>query len=81
MTAAAIMKDALHKLFKWICDNGYFGKIHLCIEVHDEINADYPEEITEFPEVLKNIMENSAKKYCKSLPIPAEYSVGDCWIH
>lgn len=80
-TAAVIMKDALHELFKWICDYGYFGKIHLCIEVHDEINCDFPEEVTEFPEVLKSIMENSAKKYCKSLPIPAEYSVGGCWIH
>lgn len=75
------MKDAMTTLFNWIVDNGYFGVIHICVSVHDEINCDYPEEIENFPKVLTNIMESSAAKYCKSLPIPAEASVGDYWIH
>lgn len=80
-TGAVIMKDAMTSLFNWIVDNDYFGKIHICVSVHDEINCDYPEEIESFPKVLTDIMESSAAKYCKSLPIPAEAAVGDYWIH
>lgn len=56
----------------------YWNRVHRNIL---EINCDYPEEIENFPKVLTNIMESSAAKYCKSLPIPAEASVGDYWIH
>lgn len=35
----------------------------------------------EISNVLKGFMEQSAAKYCKSLPIPAEAAVGDHWIH
>lgn len=80
-TGAIILKTALTNLFNWIIDNDYFNKIHLCCAVHDEICADYPEEVKDFPNVLETIMEKSAAKFCKSLPIPAEASVGDYWIH
>lgn len=80
-TAAVIMKESLKELFNWIVDNNYFNKIHICICVHDEIDCDYPKEITEFPKILETIMENAAAKYCKSLPIPAVADVGDCWKH
>lgn len=80
-TGAIIMKTALSWLFKWIVDNGYFGKIHICASVHDEICCDYPINVNNFPSVLEGIMEKAAAKYCKSLPIPAEAEVGDHWIH
>ena len=68
-------------LFNWIVDNNYFNVIHICAAVHDEINCDYPEGLKEFPQILESIMEQAAAKYCKSLPIPAEASVGTHWIH
>lgn len=80
-TGAIIMKTAMTWLFKWIIDNNYFNIIHICASVHDEICCDYPKKVTEFPKVLENIMEKAAAKYCKSLPIPAEASVGTHWIH
>ena len=80
-TGAIIMKEALTNLFNWIVDNGYFTIIHICIAVHDEINTDYPEEIKEFPSILQKIMEESAAKYCKSIPIPANPEVSDHWVH
>lgn len=80
-TGAIIMKDAMTSLFNWIVDNNYFNKIHICCSVHDELVVDYPEYIVEVPNILTSIMEESASKYCKSLPIPAEASVGDHWIH
>lgn len=80
-TGAIIMKRAMTQLFKWIINNNMFNKVHLCCVVHDEIVCDYPEELTDFPKVLENIMESAAAKYCKSLPIPAEASIGFCWKH
>ena len=80
-TGAVIMKDSLISLFNWIVDNNFFNIIHICASVHDEICCDYPESVVNFPNILEQIMETSAAKYCKSLPIPAEASVGDYWIH
>ena len=80
-TGAVIMKDALTSLFNWIVDNGYFNKIHICCSVHDEIVCDFPEDVDIFPHKLEEIMESSASKYCKSLPIPATAEVGLFWIH
>ena len=80
-TGAIIMKDAMTTLFNWIVDNGYFNIIHICASVHDELCCDYPKEIENFPKILENIMESSAYKFCKSLPIPAEAAVGNFWIH
>jgi len=80
-TGAIIMKTALSMLFQWIMQNNLFGKVHICASVHDEICCDYPENVSEFPNILESIMERAAAKYCKSLPIPAEAEVGDHWIH
>ena len=78
---AIIIKKAATNLFNWIIDNGYFNKIHLCALVHDEIVCDYPEELSDFPNLLENIMKDAAAIYCKSLEIPAEAAVGNHWIH
>lgn len=80
-TGAIIMKDAMTELFNYIVDNNYFGKIEISASVHDELNCIYPDQLEEFPQILETIMEESAAKYCKSLPIPAEAEVADCWVH
>ena len=80
-TGAIILKSAMTTLFNWIVDNGYFNVVHICVAVHDEINCDYPESLKAFPKILETTMENAAAKYCKSLPIPAEASVDDHWVH
>lgn len=80
-TGAIIMKSAMTTLFNWIVDNNYFNIIHICASVHDELCCDYPKEIEDFPKILEKIMEEAAAKYCKSLPIPAEASIGTHWIH
>ena len=81
-TGAIILKDSQIEIFNWVVDNNYFGKIRLCNLTHDEANWEFPKELNDtFPSLLKNKMEESAAKYCKSLPIPAEASVGSHWIH
>lgn len=81
MTGAIILKDSQIEVFKWVVDNGYFGKILLNNLTHDEANWEFPKEVELFPSILQNKMESSAFKYCKSLPIPAEPEVDTCWKH
>ena len=80
-TLIIIVKDATTRFFNWIVDNGLFGKVKLCNIVHDEINIEYPKELENTSKILEKMMEESAYKYCKSLPIPAVGACGDHWIH
>lgn len=80
-TSSIMTKEAVTNIFNWIVDKGYFGKILCCALVHDETCWEYPKEVKDFPNIVKTKMEESAAKYCKSIPIPAEVSVGDYWIH
>lgn len=80
-TGACILKDAVTQLFNWVIRNGLFGKIKFCAFVHDEISVEFPKEMEKFPKMLEKLMQESAAKFCKSLPIPAEASVGEYWIH
>lgn len=80
-TGACILKDSVTQLFNWVIQNGLFKKIKFCAFVHDEICVEFPEELKEFPKMLEKLMQESAAKFCKSLPIPAEASMGKYWIH
>jgi DNA polymerase I-like protein with 3'-5' exonuclease and polymerase domains len=79
-TGCIILKDAITTFFNYIVDNNLFNIVKICALVHDEANIEYPKDL-DIDSVLKKCMEDSADKYCKSLPIPAEAAVGDHWIH
>ena len=79
-TGVVILKDAMISFFNYIVNNNLFNIVKIVALVHDEANIEYPKNLN-MDEVLKSCMETSASKYCKSLPIPAEASVGNCWIH
>lgn len=79
-TGSIILKDAMTAFFNYIVDNKLFNIVKIVALVHDEANIEYPKELN-MDKILKSCMENSASKFCKSLPIPAEASIGDCWIH
>lgn len=76
-TGSIILKFAMIQLFKWIVDNEYFDKVKIVALVHDECCIEYPEDLIDMPNILEHIMEEAASQFCKSLPIPAEASVGD----
>jgi DNA polymerase I-like protein with 3'-5' exonuclease and polymerase domains len=80
MTGIVILKDSITNFFNYIVDNNLFGIVKIVALVHDEANIEYPKDLN-MDTILKQCMENSAAKYCKSLPIPAEASVGTFWIH
>lgn len=46
-----------------------------------EICIEYPKENIDFPKIVENLMEEASTVYCKFSKIPAEASVGLCWIH
>lgn len=80
-TGIVILKDAITNFFNYIVENNLFNIVKIVALVHDEANIEYPETMPEISNVLKYCMEQSAAKYCKSLPIPAEAAIGDHWIH
>lgn len=80
--SAIVLKQAAADLFKWVVDNGYFGKILFCVLVHDEVDVECPAEISDMvAKKMQSIMEKAAAKYYKKLPIPAEATCGKFWIH
>ena len=80
-TGIIILKSAMTDLFRWILDNNYFGIVKIVALVHDEACIEYPKSLGEIDKVLSTTMEKAAAKYCKSLPIPAEASVSNHWVH
>lgn len=79
-TGVCILKDAITSFFNYIVNNKLFNKVKIVALVHDEANIEYPKELP-MDKILKDCMEKSAAKFCKSLPIPAEAAIGTHWIH
>jgi len=81
-TGAVIIKLAGTIFFKWVVEHNLFNKVLLCNIVHDEICIEYPKEMKDVVEpTLVKAMEKASAQLCDKLPIPAEASTGDFWIH
>lgn len=79
---AVVLKVAATNLYKWIVDNGYWGKILLVNLTHDEINTEFPEELKDtYPKLVSTIMEEAAAQFYHKLPIPAVPEVNTYWVH
>lgn len=48
------------------------------MEFNHEFN---PNEYPEYPKVMQEIMESTASRFCKTLPIPAEPETNLFWVH
>ena len=79
---AVVLKEAMITLYKWVIDNGYWGKILFCNFTHDECNTEFPKELKDtYPQIVAKIMQEAAAKYYHKLPIPAVAEVDNCWRH
>jgi DNA polymerase I-like protein with 3'-5' exonuclease and polymerase domains len=77
-----ILKIAMTNFFKWIVENGYFGKVEIAALVHDESNVIFPEELKDIvPPMQQKCMEDAAALICTKLPIPAKPDVDTHWNH
>lgn len=69
-------------IFNHLQKHNLLFKIKWCVAVHDENDFEVPESlIDEFGNVVLKLMEEGAKPFCTRLPLPADKTVGDFWIH
>lgn len=79
---ALCFKLASIKLFNWLLKNGLLFKVKYCIPVHDEINLEAPEEISqEVADILVKCMVSAGKPFCTRAHLGADVEIGDHWIH
>lgn len=81
-TGAAMFKTASIFLWDYLVEHNLLFKVKLCIPCHDEWNIEVPEEIAEeMTDVLKDCMARAGSFFCRKLPLPADGSYGDYWVH
>lgn len=79
---ALCFKLASIKLFNWLLKNGLLSKVKYCIPVHDEINLEAPDEISEeVADILVKCMVSAGKPFCTRAHLGADVEIGDHWIH
>lgn len=79
---ALTFKLASMKLFNWLRKNNLLFIVKYCIPVHDEINLEAPEEISqEVADMLVKCMVSAGKPFCTRAHLGADVEVGDHWIH
>lgn len=79
---ALCFKLASIKLFNWLLKNGLLFKVKYCIPVHDEINLEAADEISEeVADILVKCMVSAGKPFCTRAHLGADVEIGDHWIH
>lgn len=79
---ALTFKLASIKLFNWLSKNNLLFIVKYCIPVHDEINLEAPEEVSqEVADILVKCMVSAGKPFCTRAYLGADVEVGDHWIH
>lgn len=79
---ALCFKLASIKLFNWLLKSGLLFKVKYCIPVHDEINLEAPDEISEeVADILVKCMVSAGKPFCTRAHLGADVEIGDHWIH
>ena len=69
-------------IFNYLQKNDLLFKVKWCAIVHDENDFEVPEDIVEdFGNEVQRVMEEGAKPFCTRLPLPADKTIGDFWIH
>lgn len=80
--AGSITKFAAVLFRKWILDNNYQDKVFITNLVHDEINVECIEELSQsVAENLEIAMKKSGQKWCKIVPLNADAKIVDYWSH
>lgn len=79
---ALTFKLASIKLFNWLRKNNLLFIVKYCIPVHDEINLEAPDEISEeVADILVKCMVSAGKPFCTRAHLGADVEIGDHWIH
>lgn len=77
-----MFKTASIFLWDYLLEHNLLFKVKLCIPAHDEWNIEVPEEMAEeMTEVVKDCMARAGSFFCSKLPLPADGSYDDFWVH
>lgn len=81
-TAGSITKFAAILFRKWILNNKLENKVFVTNLVHDEINVECLEDLSEkVAEELEICMKKAGAKWCKIVPLAADAVITDYWTH
>lgn len=81
-TGAVMFKTASIFLWEYLLEHDLLFKVKLCVPAHDEWNIEVPEEIAEeMTKVLQDCMSKAGEFFCRKLPMPADATCSDHWIH
>lgn len=81
-TGALTFKLASIKLFNWLRKNNLLFIVKYCIPVHDEINLEAPEEISqEVADILVKCMVSAGKPFCTRAHLGADVEIANHWVH
>lgn len=81
-TAADITKNAAVRFRNWIYKEELQDEVWVTNIIHDEINAECTEEISELvAQNLEKCMSEAGSLWCKTIPLKATAAVGDYWAH
>ena len=81
-TGAVMFKTASIFLWEYLLEHDLLFKVKLCVPAHDEWNIEVPEEIAEeMTKVLQDCMSRAGEFFCRKLPMPADATCSDHWIH
>lgn len=79
-TAAEITKISCIKIFKWIKENNYIGKVLFVNTIHDENLLDCPEELAPIvAPIVQKSMEDAGAIYCKVVRLQAVPEISAYW--
>lgn len=68
--------------FNYIIKNNLQNIVKICLQAHDEWNSEAPAEIAEdVAKALQQCMERGAQPFCTRLPLSADITIGNYWIH
>lgn len=81
-TAADMSKWAGILFMQEIINRGWLWTVKIVNMVHDEFNVECPEHMAdEVAQCLVDCMEKAGERFCTIIPIKADPSIGDHWIH
>ena len=81
-TGAVMFKTASIFLWNYLLNHNLIFKVKLCVPAHDEWNIEVPEEMAEeMTNVLQDCMSKAGEFFCRKLPMPADATCSDHWVH
>ena len=81
-TAGDVTKFAAVLLLREILARGWWMKVLIVNQVHDEILVEAPKELAEeVSKVLVDCMERAGAPFCRILPLKADTVIAEYWIH